>query len=162
VAEGWPEWPVRVETLGGRWGTSGGSRDMWSRRQATGSGSYAALYQSSGTGQRGAGAGCLWRLSDDEHSGAGAVKRWRRKKKGCCTVVCSLYSRRRQWKVAAQAAGTVGGNSDSEAVGTGKAAAATVRRRLARPGRLYSDWVTDRWVPRGFQFFSIYPKLAQL
>jgi hypothetical protein len=47
-------------------------------------------------------------------------------------------------------------------VGTGKAAAATVRRRLARPGRLYSDWVTDRWVPRGFQFFSIYPKLAQL
>jgi hypothetical protein len=51
------------------------------RRQAARSWSCAALYQSSGMGRddrRGAGVGCLWWLSDDEHngvwSGTGAVK----------------------------------------------------------------------------------------
>jgi hypothetical protein len=54
------------------------------------------------------------------------MKRWRRKKKGCYTVVCSLYSHQRWWKVAAQVAGTVGRNGGSEAVGASKAAAAAV------------------------------------
>jgi hypothetical protein len=67
-------------------------------------------------GRREARAGCPWWLSDGEHgsvrSSTGAVKRWRRKKRGgggCSTVVCSLDSRQRRWKVAAQATGTVGG-----------------------------------------------------
>jgi hypothetical protein len=52
--------------------------------------------------------------------------------------------------VVAQAAGTVGGNGGSEAMGLGKAAAAAVRGCSMRPGRLCSDRVTDRWVPCGF------------
>jgi hypothetical protein len=60
------------------------------------------------------------------------------------------------------AAGTVGRNNGSEAVGTGKVATAAVRRRLARPGHLCSDRETDGWAPHGFDFFLIYSKLAQL
>jgi hypothetical protein len=52
-------------------------------------------------GRRGARAGYLRCLNDSEHdgvqSGTGAVKRWRRKKGGCSTVGCSLYSRQRRW-----------------------------------------------------------------
>jgi hypothetical protein len=44
-------------------------------------------------------------------------------------------------------------NGGSEAMGAGKAAAAADRRRSTWPGRLCSDQATDRWVPRGFQFF---------
>jgi hypothetical protein len=57
---------------------------------------------------------------------------------------------------------TAGGNGGYEAMGVGKAVAATVRRCSARPGRLCSDREIDGWAPHGFDFFPIYPKLAQL
>jgi hypothetical protein len=60
---------------------------------------------------------------------------------------------------------TVGGTAAEtvgEAVGTDKAAAAIVRTCSARPRRHCSDRETDGRAPRGFDFFPIYPKLAQL
>jgi hypothetical protein len=54
------------------------------------------------------------------------------------------------------------GTTEGEPVGAGKAAATAVRKRSARPGRLSSDHETDGWGPRGFDFFPIYPKPAQL
>jgi hypothetical protein len=77
-----------------------------------------ALHQSSGTvrdGQGGAGEGCLWWLSDDEHndvqSDTGAVN-WQRKKKKGAPRWCARFIatggggrwRRKRW------AGTTGGN----------------------------------------------------
>jgi hypothetical protein len=44
-------------------------------------------------------------------------------------------------------------NGGSEAVGAGKAATAAVRRCSARPGCLYLDRVTNRWVLRYFRYF---------
>jgi hypothetical protein len=49
---------------------------------------------------------------------------------------------------------TVGGNGGSEAVGAGKVVATTVRRRSTWPGCLCSDYETDGWAPRSFDFFS--------
>jgi hypothetical protein len=51
---------------------------------------------------------------------------------------------------AVEAGGASCRNGGKEAVGTGKVAAAAVRRRSAWPGRLCLDRVIDRWVPRGF------------
>jgi hypothetical protein len=48
---------------------------------------------------------------------------------------------------------TVGGNGGSEAVGAGKVAAAAVRRCSTWPGCLCSDYETDGWAPRSFDFF---------
>jgi hypothetical protein len=58
------------------------------------------------------------------------------------------------WKRVAWRRERWAGNGGTKAVGAGKVAAAAVRRQSARPGRRCSDRVTDRWVPRGFQFFK--------
>jgi hypothetical protein len=55
-----------------------------------------------------------------------------------------------------------GGNGGGEAMSVGKVAATAVRRHSARPGHLCSDRETDGWAPRGFDFFPIYPKPAQV
>jgi hypothetical protein len=101
---------------GARWrATDGGKLELGSPAGSQRLGRKYLVARCLGWGRDGcrrAGVGCPWRLSDSKHdgvqSGTRAVKRWRRKKGGCSTVVCSLYSRQRRWKAAAQAAGTVG------------------------------------------------------
>jgi hypothetical protein len=88
-------------------------------------------------GQRGAGAGCPWRLSNGERgsvrSSTRVMKRCRRTKRGCYTVVCSLYSCQRRWNESGE---TVGGKQ---------------RQRSCERG------------PHAVLiFFPIYPKPAQL
>jgi hypothetical protein len=110
-------------------------------------------------GRRGARSGCPWWLSDGKHGGVqsstGAVKQWRRKKRGgaprwCAPFIATRGGGRRRRKLREPWAE----NGGSEAVGMGKAVATAVRRRSTRPGHLCSDRVTDRWVLRDFRFFQ--------
>jgi hypothetical protein len=77
----------------------------------------------------------------------------------------SSESRTRWWPRAAwwrkRWAGTVGGNG-GQSHGRGQGGSRRYLKCSAWPGCLCLDRETDGWAPRGFDFFPIYPKPAQL
>jgi hypothetical protein len=151
-------WWTDLRGKGTRNSPNGALYDWRSRRQATGLVSCAALYQSSRTGRLGgeaaerAGTDAVLdgRLGSGRELGGAEMMEVKRGKLRCAPSIAAQGGGRWWRKLQEQWAG----NDGSEAVGTGKAVATTVRRRSAWPRRLCSDEVTDRWAPRGFRYFQ--------